>query len=310
LAAAPKAEDGSLIDLLVVYTPASRAPASLQGGIEPLIDLGVAETNTAFANSGINSRIRLVHVAELDYSEGFQTSIQTLLSRLSSPNDGHMDEVHALRDQYQADLVQLIGSSTSGGCGVGYLMRGSSNRLFERQAFSYTAARCISPGYTLAHELGHNLGSNHALGDPGGFGAFNYSYGYKDPEHGFRTVMAYPCEPESCPRVLHFSNPDVSYNGHPAGAAFADNARSINNVRALVANFRVGNGAGSGNACANKRSTFVGCKNGACKVCAEKIAGYSRYLANHPGCIVNSKCRGRGYVKCSVTCPAPTEADR
>ena len=85
---------------------------------------------------------------------------------------------------------------------------------------------------------------------------------------------------------------------------------SRHNVRAVVANFRVGTGAGAGGVCRNNRSTFVGCKGGGCKVCAEKIAGYNNYLANHPGCIVNAKCRGKGYVKCSVTCPAPTEADR
>jgi hypothetical protein len=311
---APKVEDGSLIDLLVVYTPAAEGPGSAQGGIVRLIELGVAEANTALANSRVETRLRLVHVAKVALEETSDTTIQTLLFQLFAPNDGVLDEVYALREQYKADLVQLIGETTNGGCGTGFLMRGSDNELFERQAFSYAAARCISPGYTLAHELGHNLGCNHSKEDPTGQGAFPYSYGYKDPEHGFRTVMAYPCETDHCPRVLHFSNPAVSRGRHPTGTSSQHNSRSINNIRVLVSNFRVGSGDGGGNGggtiCRRNRSSFVGCKGGGCKVCAEKIAGYSGYLSNHPGCIVNPKCRGKGYAPCSVTCPTPTQADR
>lgn len=302
-------DDGSVIDLLVVYTPAARGLGVIQGGIESLIRLGVTEANVALAQSGIGTRFRLVHLTEVSYQEDPGSSIQSHLSRLATKGDGELDQVHTLREQYKADLVQLIGASTEGGCGVGYLMRGTNNTSFERLAFSYTATRCISPGYTMAHELGHNLGSNHAIGDPVGQGAFPYSYGYKDIDHGFRTVMAYPCEGFSCPRVLHFSNPAVTFEGHPTGTDIQNNARSIDSIRVVAANFRTG-AAGGANACKPKLSTFVGCKGGGCKVCAEKIAGYDAYLANHPGCIVHTKCRGTGYAKCSVTCPAPTAADR
>jgi hypothetical protein len=98
-----------------------------------------------------------------------------------------MDEVHGLRDQYGADLVQLV---VEGGCGVAYLMSGN-NPNFAPYALSVVSRLCISPNYSLGHELGHNMGCNHAPEDPVGTGAYDYSFGYKDLDHGFRTIMAY-----------------------------------------------------------------------------------------------------------------------
>jgi hypothetical protein len=97
--------------------------------------------------------------------------------------------------------------------------------------------------YSFGHELGHNMGLNHARTDPVGPGAYSYSYGYKNPSNLFRTVMAYNC-PVSCTRVLHFSNPNVTYGGKPTGvseasASSAYNALSLNNTRVTVANWRV-----------------------------------------------------------------------
>jgi peptidyl-Asp metalloendopeptidase len=228
-------DDGSTFDLLVVYNAAARQAAGGTTAMQNLITLGVTETNQAYANSGIIPRLRLVRMEEISYNE--VSSISTTLSRLRSTTDGRMDQVHTLRNTYGADLVKFVGNSTSGGCGVAYLMNGSNNTGFASSAFSVTARVCISPNYTFGHELGHNMGSNHAPDDPTGTGAFNYSFGYKDPNDVFRTVMAYDCSP-SCPRVLHFSNPSVSYQGRVTGTSTQNNATSINNVRSVVANFR------------------------------------------------------------------------
>lgn len=59
--------------------------------------------------------------------------------------------------------------------------------------------------------------------------------------------MAYPCPNVSCPRVKYFSNPKILINGRPAGidhqvnpSNSADNARSMNEVRNVVAAWRTG----------------------------------------------------------------------
>ena len=88
------------------------------------------------------------------------------------------------------------------------------------------------------------MGSTHDR-DNGGSALYEYSYGYQDPGAVFRTMMAYNC-PGGCSRRQHFSNPDVFFQGLPTGIDYeldpnnsADNARSINNARYIIANWRV-----------------------------------------------------------------------
>jgi len=231
-------DDGTTFDVLVVYTAAARSAAGgSDAAIQARINLGVSETNTAYANSGVIPRLRLVSAQAIDYVE--TGNLSTDLNAITGTTDGQMDGVHALRDALGADLVKLVVGSTAGGaCGVAWLMQ-SLSAGFASHAFSVTAYPCISPNYTFGHELGHNMGSNHAPED----GSVNsplypYSFGYKNPANLFRTVMAYNC-PVSCTRVLHFSNPAVSYSGQPTGTvAQHHNAMSINGARNTIANWR------------------------------------------------------------------------
>lgn len=235
-------DSGNEIDLMVLYTGVVRASQGGAGNIRRLIQLGVSETNTAMSRSAVGTRLKLVHMQEVGYSEA--GDIRAHLRHLTDPNDGILDQIHQLRDQYGADLVKLVGADTEGGCGVAYVLTSPSDRSFERLAFSYTAARCISPNYTFAHELGHNMGSLHAPDDPvGNRGAYPFSFGYKDPANAFRTIMAYNCD-SGCPRQLHWSNPRRSLQGRPLGLDTQDNARSLRGVLGLVANFRQSQGSG------------------------------------------------------------------
>ena len=68
----------------------------------------VAETNTAFRTGGANLRINLVAVEEaVGYTETRDSGIDVF--RLASSSDGHMDEIHDIRDAVAADIVVLIG---------------------------------------------------------------------------------------------------------------------------------------------------------------------------------------------------------
>ena len=235
-------DDGSVIDIMILYTPAARQAQGGRRAMEALIDLAIEETNRAYSNSQINSRLRLVHTAEVSYVESGSLNLD--LGRLRIAGDGYMDEAIGARDNYSADLVNLV-VERGNGCGVAYVMTRESVE-FEAYAFSIVQRQCAAGYYSLGHELGHNMGSAHNRDSqpPPGYGVSPYSYGYRDEEQAFRTIMAYDC-PEGCARVPYFSNPQVYYNGQTTGVSYAtdpvysaDNANSIDGVLSTVANWR------------------------------------------------------------------------
>ncbi len=213
-------EEAPTVDIAVVYTPSAREAAGGTDAVEAEIDLMIAVTNQAFRDSGIRSRVELVARSETPYTE---TGVSvTDLRRLRDPEDGHMDEVHAMRERVGADLVHLIpGESDVGG-------RAQLPGVFGLSNW---------PGGSFPHEVGHNLGLRHARYEWKG-GSSNRlrpdpAYGYVNPtgvkpgarrSTQWRTIMAYVDECEDqftfCGRVPRFSNPRESYNGERTGVPF------------------------------------------------------------------------------------------
>ncbi|MEH6625310.1 MAG: reprolysin-like metallopeptidase [Motiliproteus sp.] len=230
--------NGSVIDVMVVYTPAANAATS---NIESLILLAVEETNQAYISSGINAQLNLVHTAAVNYVES--SSMQTDLSNLTNGNDGYMDAIHSYRDTYGADMVSLL-VNRSDYCGMAWLM-GSPTSNFSANAFSVVNYSCATGYYSFGHELGHNMGVTHARQDTSGGGAFPYAFGFKDDAtRTFRSVMAYNCT-SGCTRRQFFSNPLNDYNGMATGIDHdldpynsADNARALNGTVANVMSWR------------------------------------------------------------------------
>ena len=254
-------DDGSIIDVLVLYSADARVGAGGTSAMESFLEAVVALTNEAYANSNISPRIRLVHTAETVYAETGNSS--TDLNALISSVDGLMDEAHTLRTTYGADLVALILETTSG-CGRGNLYNGSSSA-----AFTVTLRTCALGNLTFAHELGHNMGARHdwyvdpTTGSAAGGGSDNHGRVYFPGL--WRTVMAYNdfCDDQDgnstnntpyCARVTQFSNPGVNYNsvttgfvvGTNASCTFgnlsnpdcdADNARVLDATAATIATF-------------------------------------------------------------------------
>lgn len=232
---APARDDGSVIDAMVVYTPASRAEAGGTAPIEALIELAVAQANEALANSAISTRLELVHVGEVDYAEPGNGNID--LRRLRDPADGYLDEVHAWRDACRADVVTLVSNETPNVCGLAYTLSDLAIP-FEDQAFNVVERRCLTI-LTYAHEVGHNLGCRHDRDNADQCG-FGYAYGHRlTSSQLYRTVMAYP--PGS--RIPYFSNPDLTYEDQPLGndrdgPRPADNAGTITSTAIVAANWR------------------------------------------------------------------------
>jgi hypothetical protein len=230
-------DDGSIIDIMVAYTVA----AAVGGNIASEIQLAIDETNQSYANSGINPTLRLVHTAQVSYTES--GNIQTDLSRLKNPADGYMDNVHSLRDTYGADMVSLWVANGGGFCGIAYLMAIVSIS-FENYGFQVTARSCATGYYSFGHEFGHIQSARHDwYVDPTNNSPYTYNHGYVDPGDAWRTIMAYRDDCGSCPRIQYWSNPDVLYGGIPMGVPegqyhAADNRKTLNNTAWTVANFR------------------------------------------------------------------------
>jgi hypothetical protein len=236
----PDASSNTNVDVMVVYTGAARIGAGGVSAMNTLIDLAVAEANDAYANSLIPVTLNLVFRGEVTYTES--GNVATDLTRLQNPGDGHMDAVHAWRNQYGADLVCLFTETMqSTYAGLGYLMSSVSTN-FSSYSFSVVRRIYATGNYTFAHELGHNMGCAHDRQNASGPGAYPYSYGHRfvgSDTATYRDVMAY------APgiRIPYFSNPNVSYLGTPTGIAAgatnaADNATTISNTAPTVSSFR------------------------------------------------------------------------
>ena len=244
-------DDGSEIDVMVVYTPLAKHREGGRAAIEALIDLFVAETNQAYANSGIVHRIRLVLREEVEYIETGDSVIE--LGRLRDDSDGYMDHVHELRDLYAADLVHLV-VGTNRFCGSAAAVGGD-----ESYGFALSVNVCGS--LTFAHELGHNMGLDHDRYEVGvpvsgsNFGYVNQRMFEPDtPESArWRTIMAYNRQcwdvgDHDCHQVPYFSSPELTYNGDPMGVPAgnpstgvdgpADAVSTLNDRRHINANFR------------------------------------------------------------------------
>lgn len=223
LALGPCTEDGSQLDILIVYTPQALAGAGGVAGLQALAETAIQDLNTVFANSGIPTTAALAGLREaVGYSES--SFLSTNLTRLRTPGDGYLDEVHGWRDQDRADLVCLF-VSTGDVLGIANFGVQAGYQPRPDLAFSVVQLAALDPGDAVfAHEIGHNLGLQHqteadacvlAGADPAG-------HGYVDPSESFSTVMA---SGSLAPLELRFSDPLAMVNGLPAGeAGVAENA--------------------------------------------------------------------------------------
>src|SRR5438309_1912655 len=232
------AADGTVqIVLMSVYTPQARAAAGGTTQIQAQIQAAVDQANTAFVNSNMVPRFFLSHTEEVPYNDS--GNIETDLNWVTSNAT-----VASSRNTYSADMVSLITNNGGGYCGIGWVQRNPGSG-FAGYAFQVTALGCLANS-TLAHEHGHNMGIEH---DPASAGispsgaSYPWSFGHY-VNGAFRTIMSYDVCSISCPRVLHFSNPDVLYNGIPTGIVDKrDNAQTGDLTAPIVANFRLGGGS-------------------------------------------------------------------
>jgi hypothetical protein len=230
-----QADDGTVIDVLVVYTAEARTIEGSVSAIESLIDLSISTTNAIYSNSGVDHVLRLVGRQEINFSEsGFSFS-----GFLSSAQNGSIPGLNALRDSVGADVVAILVQGDNSFCGIAGLMTAVTSS-FAPFAYSVTQTNCAVGNLTMAHEIGHNMAARHDRANDNTNGLpFNFNHGYVDNTNNFRTVMG----TGSNTRISNFSNPNILFGGAVTGISdgnvlAADNRLTFQNTAFTVSNFR------------------------------------------------------------------------
>jgi Metallo-peptidase family M12 len=225
--AEPRLED-IVIDVIVAYT--AKAAARYNEIRRDLVELAIERGNESFSMSGLSHiKLRLVHAYQTTYVE--EGAHFDHVWRFADKGDGYMEEIHGLRDKFRADVAILIVDDAQG-CGLATRVHADAD-----EAFAVVHHDCAALTYTVAHEIGHIIGTRHELSMDKSTTPFPYGHGYVNGTK-WRDIMSYKESCGGCPRLPIWSSPKVMVQGEPAGTSDQDNARVILEQAARVAKFR------------------------------------------------------------------------
>ncbi|MCL2065500.1 MAG: leucine-rich repeat protein [Candidatus Cloacimonetes bacterium] len=237
------------IDLLYVYTPAAELWAlnsSTVTDIHHLIDITLATSNLIMENSNTGVTFSIVYRHLTDYIE---TDSNTDLVRIRTPNDGYMDEVHDLRDNYYADMIVFLADITYVG-GEASVLNSFYGFYPDWLATSINAVQMASSTYVVTHEIGHNMGASHHRNQNSHHGPNtalgNYTSGWRGTIEGTMraSVMTYENGSEfpdgtHALRIPYFSSPLTTVYGTVIGdVELMDNARVIRETKGVTSRYR------------------------------------------------------------------------
>ena len=223
------------IRLLVAFTDdVEAANADPRGQIQLAID----NYNNSSSNSEVNYDVEVARIVEVGYAESGVFS--TDRNRFRNTSDTYMDQIHDLRELYDADYCQLVVQSVNSGegCGLAYGIG-----VTYADAFCASKYSCIAGNLTFAHEYAHLHGCRHDTYVDGTSTPYSYGHGHVNLTDQWRTVMSYNnfCEDNasSCTRIQWWSTPDINvssgWGGGPAGVAgTSKNEAVLDNTEATV----------------------------------------------------------------------------
>ncbi|QZO01518.1 zinc-dependent metalloprotease [Chenggangzhangella methanolivorans] len=236
----PQAKGDVKITLLMAYTDRAAAASS---NIVSDINLAVSLANEAYKAGGVGIKLKLVGTTRVSGYDELTGGFAQVLYDVTN-DTAPFQPVNQLRNQLKADLVAVIQEGTQY-CGIAWYIDEPSAST-AGYGYSTTARGCIT-GYTVTHELGHNMGLRHDryVSEPAP--DTEYNFGYSNLAKQKRSIMAYSNECTDaglyCERVNSFSDPDKKVAGKKFGIkqgkpGAADNARRLNETRKGIAAYR------------------------------------------------------------------------
>jgi len=216
------------IDLMILYTRRAESRYVLDMGT--LIATAIEQINASFRNSGVgNVSLRLAHTEPIGYVETELGHFDHLYRMVDGV--GQFDRVGKLRDDARADIVGLIVDDPSQ-CGLATRVAPD-----PEEAYFVVHHSCALLSFSMAHEIGHILGARHEPQIDAGNAPASYGFGYVNGNQ-WRDIMSYAQSCGGCPRLPHWSNPRLQYQGQPTGTRTSDAARVILEQAGRVARFR------------------------------------------------------------------------
>lgn len=245
-----------MVDVMIVYSKDALRSIGNESDVQALITGAVLETNVSFANSGVSTRIQLVHSQMIDFQE--KQPLEDCLGWVRNNVD-----VRSLRNRYAADLVVfLVNEYSDRGEGLAYPVGQGATVGNAPNGYCTVKMSLSAPGqhFTFAHQLGYLLGCRPDCpnDDPNFPPLYDYSHGHAwctggDFDRWITIMGVNQC---AVTRIPLWSNPARTYNGEPTGSSSgnckSDNVSTINQFAPIVANYR------DNKNCSDKRCEFLG----------------------------------------------------
>jgi hypothetical protein len=232
-----------IVSVLVLVTPEAEAWLGNPGNVfwpitELYLTLGLHSVNFALINSGVpNNMVRFkVERFNFPYTGG---EIEDDLAKLRSSS---FPDAFNRRDATRSDIVLLLTTARYGRTLGAVTEKSDEDESFYADYGIVTVENMLGKHFVFAHELGHTFNCEHNKASNGGDfpleveDACQFGWRFTDvfgKEH--LSIMAVPLG-SGLGQVLHYSNPNVYYNGVATGTENDFNAREISHSMCRVAN--------------------------------------------------------------------------